>query len=576
MKRIGLTLIFLSLWFQLQAKKTPVIFEINNRLGRGINMGNAFEPPTETAWNNPWQPEYFKIMADLGFSHVRIPIRWSTPERSMEEPPNTINESFMNRVKQVVDTALKYQLHPIINMHHHEDLFLNPTGGKERFLAQWSQIADFFKDYPDSLVFEVLNEPHNNLIPELWNDFFAEALEVIRVTNPSRAVLLGTALFGGLSGVPYLEIPNDPYIILSVHYYNPFQFTHQGAGWVEADSDEWLGTRWLDTKEERQTIKDEFSFTLEFAEDNNIPVHVGEFGAYYKADIDSRARWTTFLARWFEEQKFSWAYWGFSAGFGIYNPNNGQFNAPLVDALFHNAMPDPAQVWYIPVYEEVFDLGTGGWQLNVFESAQVSMMVNDGELNIDISDAGSEAWHIQLSNQGIAIKKDNLYRISFEAFAENQPRQISSYVGKSTAPWTAYSGYIPLNIDDQENSYIYSFFMNNLEDNNARLVFDLCLSDTNLTFSKIRVEKLSLVPVNIANTNYSIKYYPNPVSYQLTIENANQFQMVSIKNIKGEVIYNCISQNRQNTINTSHLAPGVYILTLGNQSELVTSKFVKK
>ncbi len=320
--------------------------EINEALGRGVNMGNTFEAPDEHAWFNPWDPEYFEIMAEIGFSHVRIPIRWTTPERSMAEPPYTIFPEFMNRIQKVVDTAIKNGLHAVINLHHHQELFENPLENRDRFLAQWVQIASFFKDYPDSLVFEILNEPHNNLTPELWNEFLRDALEIIRKENPDRTVMIGTANWGGLGGLPELSLPDDPKLILTIHYYNPFRFTHQGASWV-ADHPvmDWVGTTWDNTKEERQAVKDDFQIAIDFAGKHNVPVHIGEFGAIQFADMDSRARWTNFLTRWFEEQGFSWAYWEFSADmYGFYNPQTREFATPLKNALLHNPMPEPSDM----------------------------------------------------------------------------------------------------------------------------------------------------------------------------------------------------------------------------------------
>ncbi|TVR38733.1 MAG: T9SS C-terminal target domain-containing protein [Bacteroidia bacterium] len=561
----------------LQSGEPVSAFEMNQRLGRGINMGNAFEAPDETAWGNPWKPEYFMIMADLGFSHVRIPVRWSTPERSMEEPPYTIYESFLNRIQEVVDTALKYQLHPIINMHHHNDLFQDPLGQKDRFMAQWSQIAEFFQHYPDSLVFEVLNEPHDNFTPELWNEFFSEALDTIRTTNPSRTVLLGTALYGGLSGVPYLEVPDDPHLILSVHYYNPFQFTHQGASWVGGDSDAWLGTKWFNTEEERQTIINEFSFTKQFAAEHNLPVHVGEFGAYSTADMASRVRWTNFLARWFEEQDFSWAYWEFSAGFGIYNPNNGQFYTSLVDALLHNPMPDPAEVMYIPVLEEHFDQGTSGWQLNTFENAEASMSGGQGNIVIDISSPGTEGWHIQLSKQGIPLQEKELYKVTFSASAMESPRHITTYMGRSSDPWTSYSGYIPVYIETEEKEHIYTFYMNNDTDNNARLVFDLGLSDTNLTFSSVLIEQLSLTTTSAEDHSIPvIDYFPNPVHNKLTIVNTEAFHTLQVFDLMGR--NRLIDQINQplHQLDISDLSPGGYIVHLISNEMRHAFKIIKK
>jgi endoglucanase len=78
MKKTVLTLLTLFFVTYNYAQETTPAFEMNARLGRGINMGNAFEAPTETAWSNPWRPEYFGIMSELGFSHVRIPIQMGT------------------------------------------------------------------------------------------------------------------------------------------------------------------------------------------------------------------------------------------------------------------------------------------------------------------------------------------------------------------------------------------------------------------------------------------------------------------------------------------------------------------
>ena len=172
-------------------------------------------------------------------------------------------------------------------MHHHEALFEDPDGQKERFLSQWNQIATFFKDYPGSLLLEVLNEPHGNLSAEKWNVFFADALAEIGKTNPSRTVVMGVTEYGGLIGIVHLDPPPDENIIMSIHYFDPFKFTHQGAEWVETDADEWLGTQWHDTEIDRETVTSEFRFAKQFAQTHQLPIHIGEFGAYSKADIES-------------------------------------------------------------------------------------------------------------------------------------------------------------------------------------------------------------------------------------------------------------------------------------------------
>jgi endoglucanase len=64
-----------------------------------------------------------------------------------------------------------------------------------------------------------------------------------------------------------------------------------------------------------------------------------KFGAYSKADMDSRVKWTRFLSRWFEQQGFSWAYWEWNSGFGIYDTQTKTYRTQLVDALTKDTMP---------------------------------------------------------------------------------------------------------------------------------------------------------------------------------------------------------------------------------------------
>ena len=330
-------------WTAVAAASPQSAFEdaeaVNRQLGRGVNMGNMFEAPAEGAWGNPWKSGYFRRIAQLGFRHVRVPVCWESPERSLEEPPYTIRPEFLTRIRAVVDEARAEGLLVILNMHHHERLIADPAGQRARFISQWRQIAEAFRDHPDTLLFELLNEPNGALTPEIWNDLLAAALAAVRESNPRRIVLVGPGEWNGLAALPRLRLPEDRHLILTVHFYDPFSFTHQGAGWAGPHAQSWLGTRWRDTEWERDEVRSRFQPLLDLRARTGLPVHVGEFGSYERADMDSRVRWTRFLARFFEEQRFSWAYWEFSAGFGIYDPRTESVRRPLADALLKDALP---------------------------------------------------------------------------------------------------------------------------------------------------------------------------------------------------------------------------------------------
>jgi endoglucanase len=82
-------------------------------------------------------------------------------------------------------------------------------------------------------------------------------------------------------------------------------------------------------------IRDRFDSAVTWAEKNNRPLFLGEFGSYEKGDLDSRVRWTGFVRTEVEKRGFSWAYWEFGAGFGIYDREAKQWRGELLDALTH-------------------------------------------------------------------------------------------------------------------------------------------------------------------------------------------------------------------------------------------------
>ncbi len=570
------TSLFVAAVLLVSAQTREKAFQINEKLGRGINYGNMFEAPTETEWGNQWKPEYAGIIGDLGFNHVRIPIRWEPADRSMAAAPFTVSSTFLNRIKQVVDSALNNGLYAIINMHHHDLLFEDPDAQKERFLAQWKQISEFFSDYPDSLLFEILNEPHGDLTAEKWNVFLNDALTTIREDNPDRIVVIGTAEWGGLAGLPSLELPEDENIILTVHYYNPFQFTHQGAEWSGEEAQGWLGTKWLDTETERDVMRQDFAPLKAFELQNNIPVHIGEFGAYSQADLQSRVKWTTFLSRYLEELGWSWAYWEFSAGFGIYNPSTKALLQPLVDALLHNEMPEPGRYVGTPVYSSNFQANTDGWSMNNQQGGAAQLTRSNNIITANIDSGGTQGWHVQLVKGNISLEKGKKYRFSFRAKAE-EARSATVYIGMSKDPWSAYSGYNGLSLADTFAVYTYVFDMG-ATDNTARMVFDLGISAANFSVTDILIEEIVFEPptnISIPQAG-TIDIYPNPVKERLFIKNAGGVDKVSVFNLQGKALLEKSVKDSDTSIDVSELQPGVYLIRAEGKGTPVTRKIIKQ
>jgi len=303
----------------------------NKALGRGINFGNALEAPKEGDWGLKIEPEFFEKIKQAGFQHVRVPIKWSA--HAAKESPYTIDPDFFQRIDWVLDQAEKNQLGLIVDMHHYDELDKRPDAELSRAMALWKQIATRYKDRGDSVYFELMNEPHDELNKDgKWTEVIPKLLAAIRETNPTRPVIIGPPWWNGIWALPKFKLPDDPNIIVTVHCYNPHDFTHQGAPWAEG-SDKWLGKKWTGSDEELKKLRDEFDQAKKWAAEQKRPLYLGEFGAYEKADMESRSRWTTAVAREAEKRGWSWAYWEFGAGFGAYDREKKAWREPLKEAL---------------------------------------------------------------------------------------------------------------------------------------------------------------------------------------------------------------------------------------------------
>jgi endoglucanase len=332
--------------------------KMNKMLGRGVNLGNALEAPHEGEWGVTLREEYFQLIKDAGFNSVRMPVRWSS--RALTQPPYTIDPKFFERVDWAVNCAMSRNLPVILNMHHYMELYTDPNPHKERFMAMWKQIAEHYKDYPDTLLLEIYNEPDDALTPQMWNQWLKEALAVIRKTNPRRTIVIGSANDSWISYLKLLELPEDDRnIIVTVHHYFPHEFTHQGAPWItrekiaqsikdmklvgqevpagaadfDGDSNTWLGTKWMGTDAEKKAMTDIFDEGAAWAKEHNRPINLGEFGSYRKADMESRVRWTKFISDTAAGHGWSLHYWDFCAEFGVYDPKTKSWHRELLEAL---------------------------------------------------------------------------------------------------------------------------------------------------------------------------------------------------------------------------------------------------
>jgi len=307
-------------------------FNMNERLGRGVNLSSNGRLNI--------QEEDFQAIKDAGFNSIRLPVRWSA--YSLEEPPYTIEPSWFEKVDWAIDQALSRDLPIVLDFHYYplisfvgrETTTETLEHNTKRFLGLWEQIAEHYKDYPPEVLFEVLNEPSNLLGPVRWNELLIEAIRIIRRTNPMRIIVAGPECWQRVYTLNNLRLPeDDDNIIVAVHCYEPIQFTHQGASYVDG-AEAWVGTTWTKNSAEKHALLRDFYAMAAWGADHNRPIYLNEFGSDSIADMDSRALYTYTLTREAERLGMSWAYWCFEGSFfGIYDRQKELYRTPLLEAL---------------------------------------------------------------------------------------------------------------------------------------------------------------------------------------------------------------------------------------------------
>ncbi|MEM2961086.1 MAG: glycoside hydrolase family 5 protein [Candidatus Bathyarchaeia archaeon] len=305
------------------------VYEQNRRLGRGMNI-LGYDPVWKSRSKARMRDKHFRLIKEAGFNSVRIPLH---PFRDAAiDERHRIVETWFETLDWAVEQSLSNGLMVILDLHEFRAMGEDPIGNRERFLATWKQIGERYKDLSSEVIFEILNEPNRNMTPELWNRFHSEAMLIIRETNPHRTVIIGPGNWNDINYLDKLELPEkDRNIIVTIHYYRPMEFTHQGTDWTSYRDK--VGIEWKGTAEERQTIMKDFQKAQAWADRNDRPLFLGEFGAYDKADMNSRVRYISFVARQAEKLGWSWAYWQFDSDFIAYDIPHDRWIDPIRDAL---------------------------------------------------------------------------------------------------------------------------------------------------------------------------------------------------------------------------------------------------
>jgi len=331
------------------------------RFKKGINLGNRLEAPNEGDWGGVIQAEDFPFIARRGFDHVRIPIRFSGHASSTS--PYTIDASFFSRVDTVLNQATAANLAVVVDMHAYDDLTANVAAQRDRFVALWTQVAARYQSRPDSVAFELLNEP-NTQLDTTWNDVMLPAIQAIRATNPRRLLIVDAVFWADPTKLSTLTLPNDANIMASIHLYEPKLFTFQGQDWmgpiylttgvifpgppatsinpVQAAKDASWANQWFNDYNTKPaatnpsgpaTITAQIALITAYRQSQGRTVYNGEWGPQDGGALDSRARLVTEVRKQCESAGIGWAIWEDPVNMSLFDSRAGTWLTAMIDAL---------------------------------------------------------------------------------------------------------------------------------------------------------------------------------------------------------------------------------------------------
>lgn len=323
--------------------------EIVSDINIGWNLGNSLEcydykswtTNAETAWGNPKTTQaMIDSVKNAGFNAVRIPVTWGD-----HMDGDTIDSAWLSRVQEVVDYAYNNDMFVILNMHHDDYTWFTPNESEyaadsAKLCKIWTQISEHFKSYGDRLLFEGMNEPRTVGSSMEWmggtaderaviNKYEQDFVDTVRASGGNNAyrslIITSYAASIEASAVNDVIVPDDDNIIVSIHFYAPWNFAF-------GDTDQW-------SKEELgygfNRVKKRFI-------DCGVPVIIGEFGVVANSSDAIRKDYFEYYvseAKNYGIKCFVWDNNVFTgeSSFGIFNRDTMKWNETLLEGIMNGA-----------------------------------------------------------------------------------------------------------------------------------------------------------------------------------------------------------------------------------------------
>ncbi len=275
-----------------------------------------------------------QFIDSAGFDHIRLPI---DEEQMWDEQGNREEEAFA-LLKNSMEWCKDAGVRVIVDLHILRSHYFNAKekplwtvpAEQDKLIALWKDLSSFLKDYPNGMIaYEFMNEPVADDAEE-WNVLLARVADSIRSWEPERVMVIGSNRWQSASTFDELRIPpNDPNIILSFHFYEPFFLSHYQASWTElkdfTGDVNYPGQIVLNSDKpehkevfNREKLVEMMRKPIHLADSLKLPLYCGEFGIIDKSPRGPMVAWYKDMVSIFDQYNIGYANWNYKAGsFGI-------------------------------------------------------------------------------------------------------------------------------------------------------------------------------------------------------------------------------------------------------------------
>ena len=368
----------------------------DERYGRfmhGININGWFCQPWNQKVNGKkggFESEFFAsyITADdiamikqMGFDHIRLPI---DPTFLMAADGSLI-DTHLPDLDRAIAMIREHGLAVIVDVHPKSGTFkamADKPEVREAFIPWWGHFAKHMAETtdPEWVLLELLNEPGGQKYwaNEAWEFYQDRLITAVRKNAPDHTIIICGGAYMLVKELGRVTPHPDRNTIWAVHYYEPSQFTHQGAVWMrdwyrplnevpwpmtEAELEDTIAKLKDDKAKDkaaavlrdmvkqglgtREHMEEQIALIAKWSKENDRRVHIGEYGALDDCPREDRLRYLKAINETFETHGIARSMWNYSgsnysAVLGPDNPGDRSPDWELAAVLGLNASPAAA------------------------------------------------------------------------------------------------------------------------------------------------------------------------------------------------------------------------------------------